>query len=119
MNIELHKLGDMTIAEVVSENLVLGSADQGLDLLGTLYFSGFDRVILHEKDITPDFFELKNGMAGEVLQKFSNYRVKLAIIGSFEDYKGRSINDFIIESNKFGHISFVKSREEALEKLKG
>ena len=38
-------------------------------------------MIIHEKNITPEFFDLKNRMAGEILQKFSNYRIRLAIVG--------------------------------------
>ena len=39
-------------------------------------------------------------MAGEILQKFSNYRVRLAIVGDFTPYSSKSIKDFIYESNK-------------------
>ena len=67
--------------------------------------------------MTPAFFELKNGMAGEILQKFSNYRVRLAIVGDFSRYTSKSINDFILESNKTGHINFVPTVTEALLKL--
>jgi hypothetical protein len=76
-------------------------------------------VILHEKNITPDFFDLKTGTAGEILQKFSNYRVRLAIVGDFSAYPGQSIRDFIFESNKRKHINFVGSIAEAVERLIG
>ena len=56
-------------------------------------------------------------MAGEILQKFTTYRVELAIIGDFSKYPGKSIRDFIYESNRYGRINFVNSREEAIEKL--
>jgi hypothetical protein len=52
-----------------------------------------------------------------VLQKFSTYRIRLAIVGDFSSYESKSIKDFIFESNKMGHINFVASKEEALEKL--
>ena len=45
-------------------------------------------------------------MAGEILQKFSNYRVRLAIIGSFEQCIAKSIRDFIYESNNGKQINF-------------
>lgn len=76
-------------------------------------------VTLHEKNITPDFFDLKTGTAGEILQKFSNYRVRLAIVGDFSAYPGQSIRDFIFESNKRRHINFVGSVAEAVERLIG
>lgn len=58
-------------------------------------------------------------MAGEILQKFSNYRVRLAIVGDFTSYSGKSIRDFIYESNKKGQINFVSTTEEALNVLSG
>ncbi len=95
MKIEIHQINDQQIAEVVSETTVIATTEDGLDLLGNLYFQGFDKVILHEKNITPDFFDLKTGIAGEILQKFSNYRVQLAIVGDFSAYPSQSIRDFI------------------------
>lgn len=119
MKIEIHQNNDQQIAEVVSETTVIATTEDGLDLLGNLYFQGFDKVILHEKNITPDFFDLKTGIAGEILQKFSNYRVRLAIVGDFSAYPGQSIRDFIFESNRRGDISFVGTRAEAVEGLIG
>ncbi|MFM9950038.1 MAG: DUF4180 domain-containing protein [Saprospiraceae bacterium] len=119
MKIEIHQINDQQIAEVVSETSVIATTQDGLDLLGNLYFQGFDKIILHEKNITPDFFDLKTGIAGEILQKFSNYRVRLAIVGDFSAYPGQSIRDFIFESNKRKHINFVGSITEAVERLMG
>lgn len=112
-----HEVNNVKIAELVSDGLIIQSSEDGLNLLGDLYYQGFDKIIIHEHNISPDFFDLKNGMAGEILQKFSNYRVSLAIVGDLSTYTGKSIKDFIFESNKTGHINFVASLSEALVKL--
>lgn len=117
MNIEAHNINNITIAEVKSKNIIIDSAEGGLDLLGSIYYQGFDRMVMHEKNITPAFFDLKNGMAGEILQKFSNYRVRLVIVGNFSNYKSKSLTDFMYESNKGKNINFVNSITEALEIL--
>ena len=117
MNIETHIINNTKIAEVSSEQIIINSAEDGLDLLGNLYYQGFDKIIIYEKNITPNFFDLKTGIAGEILQKFSNYRVPLAIIGNFEKYESKSIKDFIFESNKSKHINFVGTLSDALNKL--
>jgi len=117
MIIETHQINHTAVAEVISEECLIKTAEDGLDLLGNLYYQGFDRVILHEHNITPNFFDLKNGLAGEILQKFSNYRIRLAIVGDFAPYTGKSIRDFIRESNRTGHINFSDSVSEALAKL--
>lgn len=105
------------IAEVVSEDRIINNVEDGLSLLGNLYYQGFDKIIIYERNITPDFFDLKNGIAGEILQKFSNYRIRLAIIGDFSKYTGKSVTAFINESNKNKHIVFVNSIAEGLNML--
>lgn len=117
MKIETHTVHDTEIAEVISEDTIINSIEDGLDLLGSLYYQGFDRIIIHEKSITPAFFELKNGMAGEILQKFSNYRVRLAIVGNFSRYTRKSMQDFMYESNKGKQVNFVSALEEGLIRL--
>jgi hypothetical protein len=117
MRIETHKINDTIIAEVISEVNVINKLEDGLDLLGKLYYQGFDKIVIHEKNITPDFFDLKSGIAGEILQKFSNYRVRLAIVGNFAKYTSKSLNDFIFESNKGRHINFVSTCSEAIKIL--
>lgn len=114
MKIETHNIKDTNIAEVISEANVINKVEDGIDLLGNLYYQGFDRIIIYEKNITPEFFDLKTGIAGEILQKFSNYRVQLAIVGDFSKYNSKSLNNFIYESNKGRLINFVSTLSEAL-----
>ena len=80
-------------------------------------YQGTGKMILYEKNILPDFFDLKTKIAGEILQKYSNYRMQLAIVGDFTKYSSKSLSDFIYESNKAGRTIFVTSLEEAIEKL--
>lgn len=117
MEIKFHIRNDKKIAEVISENLLIQNASDSLDLMGNLYYQDVDKIVLHQKNITPEFFDLKNGLAGEMLQKFSNYRVRLAIVGDFSNYTSKSITDFLFESNKMGQINFVPSVDDALAVL--
>lgn len=117
MKIEVHYLNDTKIAEVVADDVIIKKAEDGLDLLGNMYFQGFDSVVINAQNIIPDFFDLKNGIAGEILQKFSTYRVRLAIVGDFSKVTSKSLTDFIYESNKGKQINFVNSTSKALEIL--
>lgn len=117
MDIKPHYIDNTNIAELTSDDTLISKDEDGLELLANLYYQGFDRIIIYERNITPDFFDLKNGMAGEILQKFSTYRVRLAIVGDFSKFKSKSLNDFMYESNKGRHISFVSSITEALKIL--
>lgn len=117
MRIDIHEIENTKIAELLSEEIIISNKEDGTDLLGDLYFQGFNRVFIHKSSIAEDFFDLKTGIAGEILQKFSTYRVRLAIIGDFKGYESKSLQDFIFESNKVGHINFVGSKDEAIERL--
>jgi hypothetical protein len=119
MKIETHQINNTTIAEVISNRIIIENAADGIDLLGNLYYQGFDKIIWYQQNITPSFFDLKNQMAGDILQKFSTYGVRLSIVGNFDTYtqESKSLHDFIIESNKRKHINFVSSLSQALECL--
>ena len=117
MEIKTHQIDNISIAEVISETVEIATTQDGVDLLGNLYYQNINKVIIYEKNITPDFFDLKTGIAGEILQKFSNYRVYLAIVGDFSAYQSKSVRDFIFESNKHGHINFVESLPKAINSL--
>lgn len=107
MNIVTHEQAGIKIAELISDQILVANAEEGLQLLGDLYYQRYDKIIIYEANITPDFFDLKTGLAGEVLQKFSNYRMQLVIIGEFSKYPGKSIRDFIYESNKGKTVNFL------------
>ncbi len=117
MEIKTHQSNGQSIAEVISDTTLIATNEDGLDLLGNLYYQGFDRVILHKENIAPPFFDLKTGMAGEILQKFANYRMRLVIVGEFELYESKSLRQFIMESNKGKQVNFLASTVQALEQL--
>lgn len=117
MRIELHEVNNIRIAEVITDEVVLKTAGDGLDLLGNVYYQGYDKVILHQKNIIADFFDLKTGIAGEVLQKFAQYRMPLAIVGDFSQVESKSLTDFIYESNQGKHVNFLGTTAEAVARL--
>ena len=117
MKIQPHQSSNTKIAEVTASDILISTIEDALNLMADIYYQGYDAMILHEATITPEFFDLKTGIAGEVLQKFSNYRMRLAIVGDFSTYESKSFNDFVFESNKNRQINFVGSVKEAIERL--
>ena len=115
MEIKIHTIDNRKIAEIISDNIVLQTVEDAVDLIGNMSYQGFDKFIIHEENMIPDFFELKNKIAGNILQKFSQYSMPLAIIGDFEKYESKSLNDFIFESNKGNQINFVTTVEDGLK----
>lgn len=117
MEIVITQQNGVNIAEVISDDLIIKDSQDALDVMANCSYQGADNIIWHEKNIAADFFDLKTGMAGEVLQKFSNYRARLAIVGDFSKYESKALKAFILESNRQGRISFVGSVDEAKGKL--
>ena len=115
MEIKIHTIDNRKIAEIISDDTVLQTVEDAVDLIGNMSYQGFDKLIIHEENMIPDFFELKNKIAGNILQKFSQYSMPLAIIGDFEKYESKSLNDFIFESNKGSQINFVTTIEDGLK----
>ena len=114
MEIKTHNIDNAKVAEIITDKVILRSTEDGLDLLGNLYYQGFDKIIIHEKNITPEFFDLRTKIAGEILQKFAQYQMPLIIVGDFSKYKSKSLNDVIFESNKSQQINFIKDLSNIL-----
>lgn len=107
-----------SVAIVSSTEIVISDVQSALDLIATVqYETGCNRIILDKSLITESFFDLKTRLAGEILQKFINYHVKIAIIGDFSVYTSKSLKDFIYESNNGKDIFFLPTKEQAIDKL--
>ena len=63
--------------------------------------------------------QLSSGLAGEILQKYINYGIKMAVWGDFSRYTSKPLHDFIYESNHGKDFFFVGTREQAVDRLAG
>lgn len=112
-----HQNDGLTFLEIRSEEQFINNVQDVLDLFGELYGQYYDGIILNERNITHDFFDLQTKLAGEILQKFSNYRIRLVIVGDWSKYTSRSLEAFICESNRGKTVNFSSSPTEAVKLL--
>jgi hypothetical protein len=118
MKVNIIKENDVEIAIINSSEILITDVQSALDIVATVSFEvGCNRIILNKSVIGEDFFDLRTRLAGEILQKFINYKVKIAIVGDFSVYSSKSLKDFIYESNKGKDIFFLSSEKQAIEKL--
>lgn len=118
MKIAKVETNGVQIAIVSSNEILIEDVQSALDLMATVHYeAGCDRFIINKSLINERFFDLKTRLAGEILQKFINYRVKLAIVGDFSVYSSQSLKDFIYESNNGNAIFFLPTEQQAIEKL--
>ena len=86
--------------------------------LDLLFSTESDTIALKMECLDPSFFDLKSGLAGELLQKLSNYKKRLIVLGDFEDLNSKSPHDFIYESNRHGVAVFTDDLDKAVGLLK-
>src|SRR4030042_3251502 len=110
-----HEVNGKIVAELTDNGLIINKVQDAIDLLGELGSEGCISMIIYEKNLSRDFFDLKTRLAGAILQKFSNYHFRLAIIGNFSKYASKSLNDFIRESNRGSLICFADDLQSALK----
>lgn len=112
------KQNNIEIAVISSTEILIKDVQSALDFMATVqYETGCNRIILNKSAICEDFFHLSTKLAGEILQKFINYHVKIAVVGDFSVYSSNSLKDFIYESNKGKDIFFLPDEKQAIEKL--
>jgi Domain of unknown function (DUF4180) len=80
---------------------------------------GVDVVAIPADLFAPEFFDLRTGLAGAVLQKFVNYHLRLAVVGDIAHHLRASaaLRALVAESNRGGQVWFVADRAELDAKL--
>lgn len=88
---------------------VLASERDVGDFLGAAWAGDATLVAVPTARIGADFFRLRTRVAGEIVQKFVNYRIQLAIIGdiSVQSAESQALRDFVYESNQGEALWFL------------
>ena len=100
---------------------VISRTDDAMDLIGNASYSGVALVALPVERLDPEFFRLSSLLAGDILQKFVNYRVQLAVIGDISAHVAASdaLRDFVWESNRGSHVWFLPDEAALVAKVSG
>lgn len=112
MQFTIYTQANLVFAELLGDEVMIRTPEDGTDLIGNAYFQQADVILLHACQLSPDFFDLRTGLAGEILQKCSNYRMRMVVLGDFSAVESRSLRDFIRESNERGQIRFLAEKEQ-------
>ncbi|MEU7958146.1 DUF4180 domain-containing protein [Micromonospora humida] len=94
--------------------------DDATHVIGAALGHGVDLVVLPVRRLAVEFFTLRTGVAGAVVQKFVNYRLRLAVVGDISRHVGRStaLRDFVAEANRGDQLWFVDTTAELEERLR-
>ncbi|MEU5939362.1 DUF4180 domain-containing protein [Micromonospora sp. NPDC047548] len=96
-----------------------GGAD-ALDVIGEALGHRAELVTLPVRRLADEFFTLRTGVAGELVQKFVNYRLPVVVVGDISAHVAAStaLRDFVIESNRGRQLWFVDTMAELEERLR-
>jgi hypothetical protein len=89
------------------------------DFIGVAWGTEAQWLAVPLERLAPGFLDLSTRIAGEVIQKFTNYRVGVAFIGDIASWTdaSNSLRDFVYESNKGASVWFVRDQAEFAAKL--
>ncbi|EJV85361.1 DUF4180 domain-containing protein [Bacillus cereus] len=118
MEIKKVVIDGINIAVVRNDTVLISDIQSTLDFMATVQYEADSKwIVINKSLISESFFDLKTRLAGDILQKFINYSVKIAIVGDFSMYASKSLKDFIYECNKGKDIFFLATEQQAIEKL--
>lgn len=75
------------------------------------------RVLLYSDNLAQEFFDLSSGMAGEILQKFRNYGVRMAVVRSPGLQLSSKFGGVIAEESLGPYFRLFENRDTAQEWL--
>lgn len=91
-----------------------------MDFIGDAGYQGARWVVIPAQRFDEAFFRLSTRIAGDIVQKFANYRLGLAILGDISPHTevSSALRDFVRESNRGRQTWFLADAEELAERLK-
>ena len=90
------------------------------DVLSHAWAERANFVAIPVAHLDQDFFRLRTGIAGEVLQKFVTYKMRVAIVGDISGYLAEStaLRDFVYETNRGDQVWFVPTMDVLEKRLR-
>lgn len=102
------------VAEIGARGGKLESERDATDLIAEALSSDAAFVAIPAERLSEDFFQLSTRKAGHFIQKFVNYRPRIAILGDITPHVEASapLADFVRESNRGQNVWFVRDSAE-------
>ncbi|MFG2502103.1 DUF4180 domain-containing protein [Streptomyces sp. NPDC048441] len=116
----LQEIQDVPVLMCLPEGEAIGSEQDALDLIGNGGYQGARWVVIPAARLDAAFFRLSTRVAGDIIQKFVNYRMGLVVLGDISRHTeaSSSLRDFVRECNRGTQTWFLADVEELRERLK-
>jgi PadR family transcriptional regulator AphA len=113
MNTILVGKHNQTYLECLPDEERLDSESKALDLVAACGENETSRLLVHAASLTEDFFQLKTGLAGAIMLKLSNYRIRWALILAPERATQGRFGEMVLETNRWNQFRVFPDRESA------
>jgi archaeosine-15-forming tRNA-guanine transglycosylase len=116
MTYELH---GVRVLECSAEGAELRNDRDAIEMIASAWEHRASLLVIPAQRLADDFFRLRTGAAGAIIQKFVNYRLRVAIAGDVSRYVSESsaFRDFVVEANRGDQVWFVANIEELGRRL--
>ena len=114
-----YELRGVRVLECAAEGDLMRAGRALNDLISSAWEQRAKWLVIPAERLGDEFFHLRTGIAGEVVQKIIQYHLRLAIVGDISRYVDEStaLRDFVRESNRGNQFCFVKDRAELEERI--
>ncbi|MER8095095.1 DUF4180 domain-containing protein [Streptomyces goshikiensis] len=115
----LEKIHDVPVLMCAAEGEPIRGEREVLDLIGNAGYQGAEWVAVPAERFDDAFFRLRTRVAGDIVQKFVQYRLGMAVIGDISRHTEASsaLRDFVRECNRGRQTWFLADVEELRERL--
>jgi len=116
----IHEWHGGRILEYPADGSPLGNVSSSLQMIAAARCQGAEWIAVPKERLGDEFFLLRNGIAGEVLQKLVIYQLRIAIVGDIATLSAASkaLHDFVVECNRGTNVWFVRDLEELKDRLR-
>lgn len=97
----------------------LAVGQDALDAIGEAWGSDASTIVVPVERFEAGFFDLRTGVLGELTQKFSNYRIRLIVLGDVTAHVAAStaFRDYVRETNAGDQVWFVADEAELAARM--
>jgi len=106
-----------SFVECLPDGGLITSEQDALDLVGICGEHRTFALLLHETNLNEDFYDLRTGLAGAVLQKLFNYSIRVAAVLPLERSTRGRFGEMVLESNRGRQFRVFTTREAAVQWL--
>ena len=119
MSYAVQQIHDLRLVVFAEAGPMLKDENDGSLVIAPAFEHEAGMIALPVNRLDATFFQLRSGIAGAVLQKFINYRLRVALLGDITPWlaKSNALQDFVREANRGEQVWFLPSLAELEQRL--